>query len=72
MNFQPIQEILDKSQASPDVKQQALILGVQIATPLAFTVNKGASFGDGTFLAFLIELLTQLLPILLQLLFPTT
>ena len=69
-----LQAILDKSTAPEAVKQQALKLAFEIAAPIAYQATRGQAnaFGDGTFLALLMELLKMLLPILLQLLVPTT
>lgn len=67
-----IKKILDASNAPDDVKRQALIVATQVAAPLAGSVAKGAAFGDGTFLQFFLEIIKQLLPILLQMLFPTS
>ena len=69
-----IQKLLDESGAPVETQQLALKLALQIASPLAAagTGSRIAAMGDGSFLAFLMELLKVLLPILLQLLIPKT
>jgi hypothetical protein len=65
-----LQDILSKSSASADVKQKALTVALQVATPIAFDASSKQAGGE--FFALLLELLKLLLPILLGLLKPTT
>lgn len=65
-----LQQIMNASTASAEVKQTAIKLAMEIATPLAYNANPNAAIGDGKFLAILMELFKVLLPILLQLLTP--
>ena len=67
-----LQQILDASNASPEVKQAALKLAFEVAAPLVIKNATISAMGDGTFLQILMELLKILLPILLQLLIPKT
>ena len=66
--MEDIKKILDASDASDAVKQQALTLAFQTLTPIAYQVSQNAA--GGQFLALLVELFKLLLPILLELLKP--
>jgi len=65
-----IQKLLDESAIPESVKQQAVTVALQVATPIAYQNTKIAAGGE--FLALLMELLKLLLPILLELLKPKT
>lgn len=69
---QEILAILAASALPEAMKQNAIQIAISIAAPLAAAgvSNPTAALGDGTFLAFLMELLKMLLPIILQLLIP--
>lgn len=64
-----IQKILAESDAPQEVKDQALLLTVQVAAPIAgASRSDGAAFGDGQFLEMMMRLIEMLLPILLKML----
>jgi hypothetical protein len=63
-----LKKILNDSSLPDAVKQNALTVALQVATPIAYQTTKTAAGGE--FLALLLELLKMLLPILLQLLVP--
>lgn len=64
-----LKAILDASDASAAVKNQALVLSLEIGIGLA-QKQAAVSAGEGVFFALLMELLKLLLPLLLELLKP--
>ena len=64
-----VQKLLAESNAPESVKQLAVKLTFEIAVPLAFQASGQSAGGD--FLKLLIELITLLLPLILQILNPS-
>lgn len=60
--------LFDASDASPEIKTQALRLAFEIAGPIANERTKGQAGGE--FLMILMEIIKMLLPLLLELLKP--
>lgn len=73
-----IQKLLADSKLSIEIQQSALAIAFQVCMPIAVGMassesaraarEPGSALGDGTFLKILMQLLTQFLPIILQLL----